>query len=97
MANIPIYTGSATFTPGDTPFGFYDTDVDFQTDAPRIADWCAQRLGYPIENIELQDIQFFAAFKKQYQPMETKYSSIRLERTTFLWKELIPVQLLTGR
>lgn len=64
MANIPIYTGSATFTPGDTPFGFYDTDVDFQTDAPRIADWCAQRLGYPIENIELQDIQFFAAFEE---------------------------------
>ena len=64
MANIPIYTGSATFTPGDTPFGFYDTDVDFQTDAPRVADWCAQRLGYPIENIELQDIQFFAAFEE---------------------------------
>lgn len=64
MANIPIWPGSSSFFPGDTPFGFYDYDVDFQTDAPKVADWCAQRLGYPIENIELQSIQFFAAFEE---------------------------------
>ena len=64
MANIPIWPGSSSFFPGDTPFGFYDYDVDFQTDAPKVADWCAQRLGYPIENIELQSIQFFTAFEE---------------------------------
>ncbi len=26
MANIPIWSGSSTFTPGATPFGFYDND-----------------------------------------------------------------------
>ena len=65
MANIPIWTGTATFTSGSsTPFGFYDSDLDFQVDAPKVAKWCAQRLGYPLTDIELQDIQFFAAFEE---------------------------------
>jgi hypothetical protein len=64
MANIAIYTGSSHFTTGSTPFGFYDTDTLFQSDADKVVKWCAQRLGYPIENIELQDIQFYAAFEE---------------------------------
>jgi hypothetical protein len=64
MANIAIYTGSTFFTTGSTPFGFYDTDTLFQSDADKVVKWCAQRLGYPIENIELQDIQFYAAFEE---------------------------------
>lgn len=61
---IPIYPGSASFYPGDTPFGFYDYDPQFQQDAERVADWCARRLGYPIVDVELQDINFFAAFEE---------------------------------
>jgi hypothetical protein len=64
MANIAIYTGSSFFTTGSTPFGFYDNDSTFRTDADKVVKWCAQRLGYPIENIELQDIQFYAAFEE---------------------------------
>lgn len=64
MANIPIYPGSSSFFPGDTPFGFYDYDYQFQTDADKVALFCARRLGYPIENIELQDINFYTAFEE---------------------------------
>lgn len=64
MANIPIYAGSSSFSSGLTPFGFYDNDVAFQNDADRVVTWCARRLGYPIEDIELQDIQFYAAFEE---------------------------------
>ncbi len=64
MANIAIYTGTSTFTTGSTPFGFYDSDSSFQIDADKVTTWCARRLGYPIENIELQDIQFYAAFEE---------------------------------
>ena len=66
MANIPIWAGSATFdlSQNPTPFGFYDSDTEFQTDAPKVADWCAQRLGYPLVDIELQQEQFFAAFEE---------------------------------
>ena len=65
MANIPIWTGTATFTSGSsTPFGFYDSDVQFQKDAPKVAKWVVQRLGYPLIDIELQDINVFACFEE---------------------------------
>ena len=37
--NIPIWTGISTFESGQTPFGFYDSDTDFQTDADKVADF----------------------------------------------------------
>ena len=64
MANIPIYPGSSSFFPGDTPFGFYDTESEFQTDADKVTTFCARRLGYPIVDVELQEINFYAAFEE---------------------------------
>ena len=64
MANIPIWPGSSSFQPGDTPFGFYDYNPDFQKDADKVAKFCALRLGYPIENVELQDLNFYTAFEE---------------------------------
>ena len=64
MANTPIWPGSSSFFPGDTPFGFYDNDTDFQTDADRVAIFVARRLGYPLVDVELQDINFYAAFEE---------------------------------
>jgi len=76
MANILIYSGSSDFAAASqsyyanptgsspTPFGFYDTDIQFQADANKVTNFCARRLGWPIENVELQDIQFWAAFEQ---------------------------------
>lgn len=64
MANTPIWPGSSSFFPGDTPFGFYDNDVQFQTDADKVAVFCARRLGYPLTDVELQDINFYTAFEE---------------------------------
>ena len=64
MANIPIWPGSSSFFPGDTPFGFYDTDTQFQSDADKVADWCVRRLGYPLVDIELQAINLFTCFEE---------------------------------
>lgn len=63
MAVIPIYPGSSSFFPGDTPFGFYDNQIDFQTDADKVVIYVARRLGYPIMDVELQDLNFYAAFE----------------------------------
>lgn len=62
--NVPIWPGSSSFFPGDTPFGFYDRDRDFACDVESVADWCAKRLGYPLVDIELQDKNFFACFEE---------------------------------
>ena len=59
-----IYPGSSSFFPGQTPFGIYDDDYNFQEDAPKMAIWCARRLGYPIQNIELIDENFYACFEE---------------------------------
>lgn len=65
MSQARIWTGSTTFTSGSsTPFGIYDSDSEFQLDAPKIASWCAKRLGYPIIDIELQGENFFAVFEE---------------------------------
>jgi hypothetical protein len=76
MANIPIYDGTSDFTaysasaaataslPPPTAFGFYNNDVDFKSDADKVTTFCARRLGWPIENVELQDIQFWTAFEE---------------------------------
>ena len=73
---ISIWPGSASFAqvsssyyvsgswPPPTPFGFYDNDTQFKTDANKVANFCALHLGYPIENVELQEINFFAAFEE---------------------------------
>ena len=64
MANIPIWPGSSSFFEGETPFGFYDTDSNFQSDAPKVADWCVRRLGYPLVDIELQAVNLFTCFEE---------------------------------
>ena len=62
--NIPIWPGSSSFDIGDTPFGFYDLDQDFRTDADKVAEFCTRRMGYPLNDIELQDINFYTAFEE---------------------------------
>ena len=66
MANIPIWPGSSSFgyTQNPTPFGFYDNDTDFREDADKISKWSASRLGYPLVDIELQDINFYTCFEE---------------------------------
>ncbi len=64
MANSQIWTGTATFTSGSsTPFGFYDSEAEFRSDAVKVAKFCAQRLGYPSMDIEMGGDQFFACFE----------------------------------
>jgi len=65
MSVSQVWTGSADFISGSsTPFGIYDSDIEFQVDAPKMAQWCATRLGYPIVDIELVGVNFFACFEE---------------------------------
>lgn len=64
MANIVTYGGASSFAAGQTPFGFYDTDSTFQTDADKVARFCATKLGWPLMDVELQSGSFYAAFEE---------------------------------
>jgi hypothetical protein len=67
------WPGSASFSSGsgDTPFGIYDSDLDFQHDAPLVANYVARRLGYPSIDIELNACQLFTCFEEAV----TEYSA----------------------
>jgi hypothetical protein len=62
--NIPVWPGSSSFSPGNTPFGFYDNELDFQQDIDKFSVFASRRLGYPLVEIELQDLNFYAAFEE---------------------------------
>jgi len=47
-----------------TPFGFYDNDVEFQTEGPQLATFVARRLGYPVVDVELTHKQIYACFEE---------------------------------
>ncbi len=64
-AHIEIWDGSTNFVAGEsTPFGFYDDDLSFQEDAPKVARYCAEKLGWPVLDIELNEKQFYTAFEE---------------------------------
>ena len=76
--DVPIYAGSASFFPGDTSFGYFDYDADFQCDAEKVANYCARRLGYPIMDVELSVFQLFDAFEAaviEYSNQVNTYSA----------------------
>ena len=64
MAQTSIWPGSGSAVLGNTPFGTFDSQSSFQTDAPKFANWAARRLGYPIMDVELQDTSFYACFEE---------------------------------
>ena len=66
-------SGSAVNT-GSIPFGFYLSEPTpssltgsvgfFEYDCEKSAEWAAKRMGYPIIDIELIDLNFYAAFEE---------------------------------
>ena len=74
MAEL-IWAGSSSFSSGDTPYGFYDSDTEFSgsstNSVDRFADWAARRLGFPIMSVELQSGSFYAC----YEEAVTEYSA----------------------
>lgn len=64
MANPIIYDGSPGPISGSTPFGFYDNDLQYQADGPKVANYCARKLGYPVLDVELDDLNIYACFEE---------------------------------
>jgi len=61
--NPEYWNGIPGPVPGKAPMGYFDTDPLFLTDAPKVANYCATKLGYPIMEIEMQDKHFYTCFE----------------------------------
>jgi len=79
MSTAVIWPGSGSAASGSTPFGFYDADADFQSEAPKFAVWAARRMGYPIIDIELQDVNFYASFEEAISEYSTQVNQFNIK------------------
>ena len=58
------WPGSGSAVSSSTPFGLFDTDSSFTLDCYNAAIWAGRRLGYPIIDVELMDISFYACYEE---------------------------------
>ena len=67
MSNSPeliVYDGSPGSPLGQTPFAIFDNEVTFQSEGPRVAQFVATRLGYPVLDVELLPENIYACFEE---------------------------------
>lgn len=97
--NIPIWPGSSSFVSQSkpTPFAFYDNDTEFARDADKVADYCARRLGYPVMDVELQDIQFFACFEEAVVTYSNTVSAYKIKDNLMSLQGASSAQNMTGK
>lgn len=76
--NRPIWPGSSSFSIGSTPFGFFDSDALFQQHADSFAQFAAQQIGYPIVDIELQDINFYTALEAAVMEYSNQINQVNI-------------------
>jgi hypothetical protein len=77
------WDGKATSPIGKTPFGFFDTDTEFVTFAPKAADWAATRLGYPVVDIEMIDLQFYACFEEAISEYSAQINQFSIKQNLY--------------
>jgi len=93
------WPGSGSSVVGNTPFGFYDSDYMFQADAKSAAIWAAYRLGYPVIDIELLDVNFYAAYEEAVNEYSAQVNqwNIRNYMQVFQGQKVSDLGNLTGK
>jgi hypothetical protein len=94
---IPIWPGSSSFSASATPFGFFDTDTTFQSHADKVSSWCATRLGYPLNDIELQSIHLYACFEESVLEYSNQVNQFSIRDNMFLLQGAPTGSNLTGK
>jgi len=59
-----VYDGDAGDPQGLTPFGIFDGEADFVAEAPKVANFVAHRLGYPVLDVELTEKNIYTCFEE---------------------------------
>jgi hypothetical protein len=97
--NIQIWPGSGSLNTvsGSTPFGLYDNDIVYVSESVKVANFCAKKLGYPITDIELQDIQFYACFEESVTEYSAQVNQFRIRESMLDVKGYSTASSFTGR
>jgi len=73
-----IWNGTPTEVSGSTPFGLYDNDSSFISDAKKFAIWAARRLGYPIINVEMISEDFYACLEESISEFSNQVNQFNI-------------------
>ena len=79
------WTGSLNtyHTVSSTPFGLYDLDSKFISDAPRVSECVAKRLGYPVQNVELLPENIFACFEEATSEYSAQVNAFNIRNNLY--------------
>ena len=93
------FPGSGSVVSGSTPFGIYDSDVTFQKDAQSAMLWAARRLGYPVVDIEMLDVNFYAAYEEAVNVYSSKVNEYNMINNMFAFQgqQITETSNFTGR
>lgn len=77
------FPGSGSSVPGKTAYGTYDNDPTFVADCYASMIWAAHRLGYPIVDVELQDVNFYMAYEEAVNVYNAKVNEFNMINNMF--------------
>lgn len=100
MATTPeyiVYDGQPGSPEGVTPFAFFDSESQFVNDGPKVANFVATRLGYPIMDVELQDKQIYACFEEAIIEYGKQVNQFRLRDNMYNLLGKSTSESITGR
>ena len=79
------YVDPSTFSSGETPYGTYDTDSTFQTDIVSVTKWCAQRLGFPVLQLEIPSGSIYACFEESVNEYSQHINNYNIKN--WMWEQ----------
>jgi len=79
------YVDPSTFSTGSTPYGTYDTDSTFQTDIVSVTKWCAQRLGFPVLQLEIPSGSIYACFEESVNEYSQHINNYNIKN--WMWEQ----------
>lgn len=77
------FAGSGSSVKGNTAYGTYDNDPSFVADCYSSMIWAAHRLGYPVVDIELMDVNFYMAFEEAVNAYNAKVNEYNMINNMF--------------
>tara|TARA_Y100000592_G_scaffold23515_1_gene36525 strand:- start:1137 stop:2312 length:1176 start_codon:yes stop_codon:yes gene_type:complete len=79
------YSDPSSFIVGQTPYGTYDADSTFQTDIVSVTKWCAQRLGFPVLQLEIPSGSIYACFEEAVNEYSQHINNYNIKN--WMWEQ----------
>ena len=79
------YSDPSSFVVGQTPYGTYDADSTFQSDIVSVTKWCAQRLGFPVLQLEIPSGSIYACFEEAVNEYSQHINNYNIKN--WMWEQ----------